>query len=148
MNHAAIINIAKAQLGLDEGDYRSMLSRVTGKASLRLMSGGEKTKVVDELKRLGFKVAAKSNQKRKAAARADVRYCHVIWRLLVDGGAMNVKGAKGLNAFIRARFERTWGCVPIDIDTMTDAREISQVIEALKKIAARHGIATETGGCG
>lgn len=144
MNHSAIINIAKSQLGLDDGDYRSMLKRVTGKASLRLMDNREKNRVVDEMKRLGFKVRAKS--RRKAAPRADVRYCHVIWRLLIEGGAMNVTGAKGLNAFIRARFERTWGCVPIDIDAMTDAREISQVIEALKQIAARHGIATETGG--
>ncbi|SLN38326.1 hypothetical protein AQS8620_01440 [Aquimixticola soesokkakensis] len=144
MNHNAMINIAKSQLGLAEDDYRTMLSRVTGKASLKLMTNGQKLLVLDELKRLGFRV--KSNGRRKAAPRADVRYCHVLWRLLHEAGETRVGGSKGLNDFVASRFEGKWGHVPIDIDVMTEARQVSDVIEALKAWCARAGIPTEQGG--
>ena len=52
MNANAIINIAKSQLGLEEDDYRAVLERTTGKASLRLMTNPDKLKVIDEMKRL------------------------------------------------------------------------------------------------
>lgn len=144
MNHNALINIAKSQLDMAEDDYRAMLERVTGKASLKLMTHGQKLSVIDELKRLGFRV--QSNGRRKAAPRADVRYCHVLWRLLYQAGEVRVGGAKGINAFVRAQFEGKWGHVPIDIDAMTDAHQISDVIEALKAWCRRAGIATERGG--
>ena len=36
MNHTAIINIAKSQLGMDEDDYRAMLVRVTASAVMAM----------------------------------------------------------------------------------------------------------------
>ena len=60
MNTTAIINIAKAELGLHEDDYRALLIRVTGKASLRAMSERQRIDVVTELKqRHGFKIRTK-----------------------------------------------------------------------------------------
>ena len=56
MNSTAIINIAKGQLGLDEDDYRALLVRVTGVSSLRKMSERQKISVIDELKRMGFRI--------------------------------------------------------------------------------------------
>ncbi len=50
----AKIHVGKKQLGLDEATYRDVLERVTGKASLKLMSIDELKKVVKDFKRLGF----------------------------------------------------------------------------------------------
>jgi hypothetical protein len=69
-----------------------------------------------------------------------VRFAHVLWGKLVRAGAVDKAGAAGLNAFIRARFENSWGAVPIDIDAMRDGRQIATVIEALKAMCARAGI--------
>lgn len=140
MNLNTVINIAKGQLAMAEDDYRSMLERVTGKASLKLMTDRQKTAVLDEMKRMGFQ---KTGGKRAPAARKDVRYCHVLWGLLHKAGVANVAGAKGLNAFIRSRYGAAWGAVPIDIDRMTDAKQISTVIEALQAWCKRHNIPTE-----
>ncbi|ALF02123.1 regulatory protein GemA [Salipiger abyssi] len=141
MNHTAIINIARKELGIEEEDYRDLLGRVTGQTSLRVMSDSQKHAVIDELKRLGFK--PKQGNRRPRAARSDVRYCHVLWRLLAEAGHVRVRGATGLNAFIRSRFEGKWGHVPIDIDTMQNAAEINAVIRALKDMCRRNGIAFE-----
>ncbi|HRM75970.1 MAG TPA: DUF1018 domain-containing protein, partial [Paracoccus sp. (in: a-proteobacteria)] len=62
MKHTAIINIAKTQLGMDEDDYRAMLNRVTGLASLRAMSERQLLDVIDELKRMGFRVTARGKR--------------------------------------------------------------------------------------
>ena len=139
-NHMAVINIAKSQLGMVEEDYRAMLVRVTGKASLRALSEPEKADVITELKRLGFR---KTKSSRPAAKRRDVRYCHVLWGLLHKAGNTNIGGAKGLNAFIRARFSKAWGATPIDVDQMTDSRQIATVIEALQAWCKRAGIPTD-----
>jgi hypothetical protein len=64
----------------------------------------------------------------------------VLWGKLVRAGAVDRAGAAGLNAFIRARFEKSWGAAPIDIDAMRDWRQIATVIEALKAMCARAGI--------
>lgn len=50
----AKIHVGKKQLGMDEATYRDVLQRVTGKASLKLMSIDELKKVVKDFKRLGF----------------------------------------------------------------------------------------------
>lgn len=76
MNLNAVINIAKGKLDMAEDDYRAMLERVTGQASLKLMTDRQKIAVLDEMKRMGFQ---KTGGKRTPAARRDVRYCHVLW---------------------------------------------------------------------
>ncbi|MEO8684922.1 MAG: regulatory protein GemA [Devosia sp.] len=53
MTMIAAINVAKRDLQLDEADYRALLTRVTGKASLRQMNGPEHIRVLDELRAKG-----------------------------------------------------------------------------------------------
>ncbi|WP_323790111.1 regulatory protein GemA [Thalassovita sp.] len=132
------------ELGLDNETRRDLQLRVTGKSSMSDMTERDFLSVVSELKSLGFK--AETGKKRPRAKRRDVRYCHVLWGLLGAKGHVRVHGAKGLNAFIRSRFEEKWGHVPIDIDAMTDTAEIRDVIEALKSWCTREDIPTETGG--
>lgn len=141
------IHVACRQLGIEEETRRDLTLRVVGKDSLRACTDAELSAVVDELKTRGFKPEAKAKGNRKFrpfASRGDVRFCHVLWAKLVAAKAVAVPGSEGLNAFVRARFEKAWGAVPIDIDQMRDWKQIAQVIEALKAMCLRAGI--EIGG--
>ncbi len=131
------------ELGLDADTRHDLQLVATGKASLSEMTDADLRKVVDALKARGFDAAAgraKKSHARPAAGRADIRYLHVLWRLLAEAGAVQVRGAKGLNAFIRTRFEKAWGSVPIDVDRMTDGAHIRDVTEALKSMCQRAGV--------
>jgi phage gp16-like protein len=136
-----LVHVGARELGLDADTRHDLQLRVTGKASLRDMDRRELQSVVEALKKQGFK-AAPGPGFRKPAARGDVRYAHVLWKLLHQAGAVDKAGAAGLNAFIRARFADAWGATPIDIDRMQDATQIATVLEALKAIARRHQIDT------
>ena len=134
-------------LGIGEEDERrDLFERVTGKRRLREMSPGDKQAVVDELRRLGFKPAPGGTTGgahwRPQAGRADLRYCHVLWRLLAEAGAVKVAGARGLNLFVRGRFGAHWGAEPIDFDALRDAGQINDVTRALKDMCRRAGVAT------
>ncbi|MBC2834686.1 regulatory protein GemA [Paragemmobacter straminiformis] len=140
------IHVGCRQLGIDEETRRDLTLQVVGKDSLRACSTTELEAVVDALKARGFKPEAKGTKARAPrpfASRSDVRFCHVLWSKLVHAGAVAVPGAEGLNAFVRARFEKSWGAVPIDVDQMRDWKQIASVIEALKGMCARAGIKVE-----
>lgn len=137
-NLQRMIHVGCKKLGIDAEARHDLQLRVVQKASMADMTEPELRRVVDELKRLGFR--ANANGRRPAATRPDIRFCHVMWRLLSESGAAKVPGPAGLNAFIRSRFERTWGHVPIDIDAMTEWQEINDVVRALKDWCRRAGI--------
>lgn len=142
MSHTRAIYAGLRVVGLvEEEDRRDLYERVTGRRRLREMSDGERAAVVDELRRLGFKPA--STPRKPAAPRPDLRYIHVLWGKLARAGELKKPGRAGLNAFIRARFAGKWGAAPIDVDTLREAGQISDVIRALKDMCARAGLATE-----
>lgn len=136
------IHVAVRDLGLDDEARRDLQLLVTGKASLTDMTEAEKQAVLNALKERGFtlKANAASRTHRRPATRGDIRFCHVLWGKLVKAGAVDLPGAAGLNAFIRARFEKAWGAVPFDIDGLRDWKQIATVIEALKAMCLRAGI--------
>lgn len=135
------IYVAARDLGMDDDTRRHLQLRVVGKASLKDMTEAERALVLDEMKVLGFKPSAGRAPRRRAATRGDVRFCHVLWGKLVAAGVVQVPGAAGLNAFVRARFEKAWGAVPLDIDQMRDWKQIAAVIEALKAMLDRNKVA-------
>lgn len=137
------IMVGCRQLGLDDETRRDLQLRVVGKASLRDMTPAEQQKVLDALKAEGFVPSGGAKARRKPASRGDVRFCHVLWGKLHRAGAVDQAGAKGLNAFVRARFGKAWGAAPIDIDQMRDWQQIASVIEALKGMCKRAGIEVE-----
>jgi phage gp16-like protein len=138
---ATLIHVGCRDLGIDGETRRDLQLLVTGKASMTDMTEADLTKMVTALKARGFKAdAGGARAKRPAAPRADIRFAHVVWRKLHEAGKVDQAGAKGLNAFIRARFEAAWGAAPIDIDRMQDAKQIATVLEALKAIARRAGV--------
>jgi phage gp16-like protein len=133
------IHVAVRDLGLDNDARRDLQLLVTGKESLRDMTAAEQLAVLDALKERGFKASAGKGH-RRPATRGDIRFCHVLWAKLVRAGVVELPGAAGLNAFIRARFEKAWGAVPFDIDGLRDWQQIATVIEALKAMCHRAGI--------
>lgn len=135
------IHAACRQLGLDAEARHDLQLRVTDKASLTDMTESEHRKVLKELERLGWKKPA--GGKRPAAKRADLRFIHVLWKLLGDAGALTRPGRDGLNAFIRSRFEGKWQSVPIDVDALREAGQINDVIRALKDMCRRAGVTVQ-----
>lgn len=57
-----VINLAKTQLKMDESSYRSNLSELTGKDSLKDMGIADLVKVLEFMKQHGFKLQAKTKQ--------------------------------------------------------------------------------------
>jgi phage gp16-like protein len=136
-----MVHVGCRELGIDGETRRDLQLLVTGKASMLDMTEADLAKMVTALKEKGFKPhAGKARVQRPAAKRADTRFAHVLWGKLHKAGAVDQGGAKGLNAFIRARFEKSWGAAIFDIDAMQDHRQIATVIEALKGMCARAGI--------
>ena len=134
-----LIHVACRTLGLDEDTRRDLQLVATGKSSLTKMSDRELEAVVAALKARGFKPSQNAGR-RKAASRGDTRFCHVLWGKLTRADAVKTPGARGLNAFVRTRFESAWGSVPMDVDLMQDAAQIATVVEALKAMCRRAGI--------
>ena len=132
-----LVHVGCRELGIDGETRRDLQLVVTGKESMHDMDEADLTKLVTALKERGFKPHAGKAR----AKRGDVRFAHVLWGKLHKAGAVSQGGAKGLNAFVRARFEKTWGAAVFDIDTMQDARQIATLIEALKGMCTRAGIA-------
>lgn len=141
------IHLACRQLGLDPDTRHALQHEVTGKASLTEMTEPELRLVVEALEKRGFKSGFKgaSKSRRAPAPRADLRYVHVLWGLLGKAGVLDRPDRDGLNAFVRSRFEAHWSMVPIDIDALRDADQISDVIRALQAFARRHGVKVERG---
>ena len=138
-----LVHVGCRELGLDADTRHDLQLVATGKASMRDMTDAELEKVIEALKARGFKPSgdpAQGKRGRPAAKRGDVRYCHVLWKLLAEKGAVKVPGRIGLTAFVRARFEAHWGAVPIDIDAMTEHDQIKDVVDALKAMCVRAGI--------
>ena len=134
-----LIHVGCRDLGIDADTRRDLQLRLTGKASMSEMSAPDLKLVADELKKRGFKTT--SSRRHKPSKRADVRFVHVLWKALGDAGALRDPTREGLNAFIRKRFENTWGgAAPADIDMLTDPVQIDDIIQALKAWVQREGI--------
>lgn len=133
------IHAAAREIGMTSGDRQAMQMIATGKASTSDMTEAELQSVVDALKARGWKPKGRAG--RKQSSRPDIRFIHVLWRLLGDAGHVQ-KDRRALNSFIRTRFGAQ-GAAVLDVDMMRDAKQIAAVTEALKAICKRHSIAVE-----
>lgn len=133
-----MIHVGCRELGIDADTRHDLQLRVVGKESLADMSVPELNRVIDALKGMGFQPS--NGKRRPRAKRADVRFLHVMWRLLSEAGHTRQPGVAGLNAFIRARFSAAWGATPIDVDALREPQQINAVARALKDWCRRVGI--------
>ncbi len=120
------IHIAKKEMAVEDGSYRALLLRVTGKDSTKTMSQPELEAVVEEFKRLGFK--PKNPRKagaRKMADNPQARMIRAIWLDLRDMNALTDSSERALAKFC----ERTCGKSDLHFLSPKDA---NQVINALR----------------
>lgn len=128
MNYKAVINIAKSELGLENDDYRAMLERVTGKASLRAMNDNELAAVVEEMKRLGF--VKKSKSKKPLSDKRYVRQIFALWRSCAEKGVIESSKREACVAFVKKM-------TGVEDPNWLTYDEASPVIEALKQMEGR-----------
>lgn len=129
MNTFAVINIACQQLGLDEETKRALYVRVTRMSSLRAMSERQRLAVVDELKRLGFKMKT-GGKKLPVATKPYIRLIHALWRSCHKMGVVDNGSRSALRAFVK-------GHVEIDDPDFLTFDEANPIIEALKAMEKR-----------
>jgi phage gp16-like protein len=131
MKTMAIINIAKAQFGLEDDDYRDVLFRVTGKRSLRDMNEKQRIAVVDDFKSRGFVVKrGKGFSKRKF-----VRLIHALWGACAKLGVIEDGSAKALRSFVANKTEAKGQRV--DDPEFLTYDQASPIIETLKSMEKR-----------
>lgn len=133
------IHVGCRELGMDADARKLMQQNITGKASMRDMNEGDLKLVLNHLKEAGFKTRSKSKGHKKSD-RADLRLIHVLWKKLGEEGVVRDPSRAGLNKFIRARFEKSWSVVPLDVDQMREWHQIDSVIQALKSWGQRTDI--------
>ncbi|MCA1492722.1 regulatory protein GemA [Ensifer sp. NBAIM29] len=132
MNTHAVINIAKKDLRLDEEAYRAILVRITGLASVKAMSERQRLAVVEEMKRLGFRVR-RGSKKLPASTKPYVRLIHALWNSCHRNGVIEDGSRAALRSFVRARAEVD------DPDFLTFA-QAEPIISALKAMEARRSV--------
>lgn len=135
MNTIQIINIAKGQLALEEDDYRVILVRVTGLSSLRAMSETQRIAVLDEMKRLGFRVKS-GGKKLPASVKPYVRMIYALWGNCLRLGVIETGSREALRAFCKRFVAHGQEGVVVDPDMLSYA-QATPIIEALKKMEAR-----------
>src|SRR5436853_266460 len=76
----ARIHVGAKQLGLTDELYREFLQRITGKRSAGELDAADRSRVLDEMDRLGFKRTAGKRPKRaKQPDSPQVRYARGVW---------------------------------------------------------------------
>ena len=126
------------QLGLDADARHDLQLAVTGKASLTDMNEGELKLIIKRLKEDGFE-KTRSRKKHNKSENKSIRLIHVLWKKLGEKGVLNDPSRAGLNKFIRSRFGNTWGAEVLDVDQLTQWKQIDDVIEALRQWGERAG---------
>ena len=125
----AQIHMAQKALGMDEDTYRAVLMRVIGARSCAGVSARDLERVVDELKRLGWRPAP-----RKTAFRpSDKPYVRKVWALwgaLGRAGKLEHPTRQGLRAFVKRQTGKD------DPEWLTPS-DANKVIEGVKKIEER-----------
>lgn len=142
-----LVHVGRRELKLDDGEYRAILQAQGGADSSALMSVGQLQRVVDYLKRQGFKVATKAKTARaevlskaqrtglSTAATAitlasdpESRKARALWLMLHSIGEVRDPSETALRAYARRQ------CGVDRLEWVTDAHPL---IESLKAWALR-----------
>lgn len=135
MNATAIINIARQQLSMEEDAYRALLLRVTGETSLRRMNDRQLIAVLDELKRLGFRVKS-GGKTLPPSTKPYIRLIHALWKSCARLGVIENGSREALRAFCRGVLFPGDQKIAVDPDTL-GYDNASKVIDALKAMEKR-----------
>ena len=129
-----LIHVGKRELGLDDETYRTLLSGCVAKDSTSTMSVPELERVLERMKRSGFKVRVKASaQPGRAAPRAVSRGEEGARPLAVPPPAR--RGEKPSEAALAAYVKRI---AKVDALQWADGHQTEALIETLKKWAMRY----------
>ncbi len=129
-----MIQVAKRQLAIEDADYRAAIGRaVKGKSSCSDCTTLQLDRVIDELKRLGFRPRKPANAKPKPERRpldtsAEASKARALWLLLAELGAVRDPSEAALNTYVLRQ---------TGVDDMHWVPDMTPVIEGLKAWAAR-----------
>ena len=126
----AKVHIAKAQLGLDDEQYRDILRRVTGKESASQCRYSQLVDLINEFKALGWKTVQKKAFRK--APSDPVKKIYALWGKLQKLGAVQSTDKTALDAFVKKY-------TGIDSVQWITPEQQSRIIEILKQWLKRIG---------
>lgn len=136
-----LIHVAKRDLQLDDDTYRAILQRVAGKGSSSDLTVSELEKVLEHMKRSGFKVRSKGKAPRTAkpakakpsrplAQDAESRKVRALWLFLHQLDVVKNPSEEALAAYVK----RIAG---VDALQWINGEQAERLIETMKKWAMR-----------
>ena len=126
----AKVHIAKAQLGLDDEQYRDIVRRVTGKESASQCRYSQLVDLINEFKVLGWKTVQKKAFRK--ALSDPVKKIYALWGKLQKLGAVQSTDKTALDAFVKKY-------TGIDSVQWIAPEQQSRIIEILKQWLKRIG---------
>lgn len=130
-----LIHVAKRNLRMDDDSYRSILHTIGKAESSSDLSIPELERVLEHLKRCGFKVRPKRADRALSDNPQDKKI-RALWLDLHQAGAVRNPSEAALAAFVK----RMTG---VDALQWLSGAQASKIIEELKKWRARMGTATK-----
>ena len=134
-----LIHVAKRDLSMDDDTYRAILQRIGKKASSADLTIPELEKVLEHLKRSGFKVRSKSKSapkpeqakpSRPLAQDLESKKIRALWLFLHELGAVKNPSEEALAAYVK----RIAG---VDALQWISGEQAERLIETMKKWAMR-----------
>ena len=136
-----LIHVAKRDLQLDDDTYRTILQRVAGKGSSSELTVPELEKVLEHMKRSGFKVRSKGKAPRSAqpakakpsrplAQDGESKKVRALWQFLHQLGVVKNPAEEALAAYVK----RIAG---VDALQWINGEQAERLIETMKKWAMR-----------
>jgi len=126
-----LIQVARRDLNLDEPNYRAILFAQGGNESLASMPIDGMQKVLDYLKKRGFKVRSTKTDRKQATGK-DASKVRALWLFLHELGAVRDPSEAALTAYVKRIVKVD------DVQWMRSGRRVEAVIESQKKWAMRY----------
>jgi len=120
-----LIHVAKRDIALDDDSYRAILQRIGSKASAADLTVPELEKVLEHMKRSGFKVRSKKSD-RPQASDDQSKMIRGLWLELAGMEVVRNSSEAALGAFVKRMTK-------VDTLQWLSTEQASQVIEHLKE---------------
>lgn len=131
----AKIHVAKKALGLDDDTYRTVLIRVTGRESAGDLNQFQRTKLLEEMKALGFKDEKRPPRRagtRPADASPEAAKIRALWLALYQLGAVEDSREAAIAAYVKRMTGK-------DAMQFLSQRDVAKVINTLRAWCDRVG---------
>ena len=130
-----LIHIAKTQLQLEDDLYRANLKELTGKSSCSAMAIPDLVKVLEHMKKSGFKVTSNNKPKLKGAHAK----LYSLWQEMADAGYIKDRSYAALESWAKLNCKASNNGVPVTKLEWFTADMFYQAIEQLKNWYQREG---------